>query len=134
MSSLNIVKATYNPGMNPFLPQPVCRFDCDSRIGDEGVTYEFNVKILKIQSSADFVDWDIERQVAYGDFELLLQKKFPFFTLQGFTGRSGGWLALEDPQGRMTEARLKKIQKLVAVALLSFKKHMIATFPLEETP
>ena len=130
--SLNIVKATYNPGAHPFLPQPTIRFDANARIGDEGVTYEFNVKIMKLNCEADFIDWDCERQAAYADFELVLSKKYPFFELAGFTGRSGGWLALIDQKGRMTEARLKTIQKMVDKALKEFKQRMIREYPRVE--
>jgi hypothetical protein len=132
--SISIVKGSYNPGMNPFAPQPLARFRADGKLGDAGLTYEFNVKIQKIDCEADFVDWDIDRQMAYQDFEEVLRRKYPFFTLEGFTGRSGGWLAIQDPQGRMTEKRLETIQKMVGAALKQFKKDMIAAYPRKVEP
>jgi hypothetical protein len=125
------IKRTYNPGMHPFLPQPVVRFDSDAKLGDEGVTYEFNVKLPLFECGGDFIDWDLERQAHYLAFESVFKRKYPFFTLEGFTGRSGGWLALSDPQGRMTKARITSIQKMVKKALDEFKKDMAATYPKE---
>ncbi|HXB28059.1 MAG TPA: hypothetical protein VNV25_25235 [Gemmatimonadaceae bacterium] len=120
---------TYNPGARPFAPQPVCRFDGDKKIGDPGVTYEFNVKIYGLASNADQVDWDDEVSTALSHFKLRARLRWPWIGSIEFSGRSGGWLAVEDPQGKMTKRSLEAMQKVVAKGLAAFKRHMIRTYP-----
>ena len=127
--SLNIVRGVYNPGMRPFAPQPICRFDGDKKIGDAGVTYEWNVKIYGLPSAADEYEWDHEVQEAFASFAEAAEKRWPWIGRIYQNGRSGGWLAVEDPDGRMTERSLKAMRVFVEAALARFKRHMVKVYP-----
>jgi hypothetical protein len=113
-----------------FAPQPVIRFDGVAQLGDLDVVYEFNVKIqCMLPSSARHDEWAHEVDVAREEFELRLANKYPWLRVEGFTGRSGGWLAIRDTAGRMTEPRLHDVQRRVAAALERFKKRMVRKYP-----
>jgi hypothetical protein len=126
---MRTVRATYNPGHNPFLPQPVARFDADGRLGDVGLVYEFNVKIHGLPSNADQDNWDWEVETALRAFKISFEHRHPWADVEGFTGRSGGWLAIKDTTGRMTPRTLEITQQRVKEALEAFKKHMVARYP-----
>jgi hypothetical protein len=117
-------KATYNPGMHPFAPQPVVRFDGDAKLGDAGVAYEFNVKIRRLNSAAVETDWSDEAELARQELRSELHAKWPWLGDPYFTGRSGGWLAITDPSGRMTRRTLEAMRRSVGKALAAFKKYM----------
>jgi hypothetical protein len=119
-------------GMNPFAPQPRVRFESRWNLGDPGAVYEFNVKIYRLESDASEGDWYHEVQSALEDFQTAVHKKYPWVGDVHFTGRSGGWLAVEDPDGRMTRAKLEAIGKLVGAGLSRFKKHMVSEYPRSE--
>lgn len=123
-----IVRANYNPGMNPFAPQPAVRFPRDAKPGDAGVEYEFNVKIRKIACAATQDEWDQEVSVALDRFRDGMRR---YKGLAGFyfTGRSAGWLLIKDVDGRMTEGRLLAIRRRVGKALAEFKRYMVETYP-----
>jgi hypothetical protein len=127
--SLNIVRGTYNPGMRPFAPQPVCRFDADKKIGDAGVTYEWNVKIYGLASDATTEQWDGAVADAFDAFEAYAHCRWPWLGSIYFSGRSGGWLAVHDLHGKMTERSLGAMRKVVDKALRAFKRHMITEYP-----
>ncbi len=119
----------YNPGANPFAPQPRIRFDGKRKLGDAGVTYEFNVKIQRIESSATQEQWDCEVESSREAFEEYLRRRWPWIGGIYFSGRSGGWLSIEDPSGRMTGRTLIAMQKQVGAALKAFKAHMVKEYP-----
>ena len=129
-----IVRTTYNPGHNPFAPQPRVRFDGSRKLGDAGVTYEFNVKIQRIESDATQVQWDSEVERSFEGFTEYVRGRWPWLGAVYFTGRSGGWLAIEDPSGRMTGRTLVAIQKQVGLSLQAFKRHMVAEYPRGVSP
>lgn len=124
-----IVKGSYNPGMNPFAPQPSCRFDADAKLGDPDVVYEFNVKIRGLQSNAPEAAWDREVAVSLRAFTISLRARYPWLEIEGFTGRSGGWLAIKDTAGRMNKRTLEAVQRAVDKAIEAFKKHMVTRYP-----
>jgi hypothetical protein len=122
-------RGPYNPGMNPFAPLPSVRFPGDSKIGDARVPYEFNVKIYRIEANASVEDLVIERDDHLAVFREAMCKKYPWLGSMYFSGRSGGWLTIEDPQGKMTRPRLLAISDAVDVALARFRQHLIKEYP-----
>jgi hypothetical protein len=126
---MNFTRGRYNPGMNPFAPQPVIRFDGDKTIGDAGVTYEFNVKLHRVRSNATEEQWSFAARDAFDAFETYARGRWPWVGAVYQNGRSGGWLAVEDPQGRMTKRTLAAMQTAVEKALAKFKRHMVTTYP-----
>jgi hypothetical protein len=127
-----IIKARYNPGMNPFAARIPCRFDGDSNLGDAGVVYEFNVKIYRLASNASEGAWYREVESARERFHEEVANRWPGLDVTGFTGRSAGWLCVEDTTGQMTEKRLAALERMVTKALERFKRHMVAKYPRHE--
>jgi hypothetical protein len=121
-----IVQGYYNAGMNPFAKQLRCRFEGD--LGAVGTVYEFNVKIHRLPSAASEEDWYFEVEKARAEFETRLQVRHPSW-LVAFTGRSGGWLTIEDREGKMTEKRLEALADRVDRALDRFKARMVKKYP-----
>jgi hypothetical protein len=118
------VKGTYNPGMRPFTSQPAVRFDGDAKLGDAGVAYEFNIKVLTLHVECSQDDWDREVCEAIRRFEAQARARWPWIGAIYTTGRSGGWLAITDPSGRMTRRTLEAMRRSVGKALAAFKKYM----------
>lgn len=126
------LRQRYNPGMNPFAPMPKVRFESRWTLGDPHAVYEFNVKIMGLASDASEEQWSWEVDQAREAFEHDLRAKYPWVGSVYFTGRSGGWLAVDDPAGKMTKVKLAAISKMVGAALASFKRHMVEEYPRGE--
>jgi hypothetical protein len=120
-----------NPGMNPFGPQAQIRLESQWQLGDAGAVYEFNIKLRRVQSSASDVEWEQDVGTALEEFEYELQKKYPWIGRVYTTGRSGGWLAVEDPNGKMTKATLQSMSQMVEAAKRQFVKDMEQAYPRE---
>jgi hypothetical protein len=118
-----------NPGMNPFAPQARVRIDDQWRIGDIGAVYEFNVKLHRVESDAPDAVWEQEVWTALDQFKQELRRKYPWIGDMDLTGRSDGWLAIEDPKGKMTKAKLETIAKLVEAGKRQFVKDMEQAYP-----
>lgn len=118
-----------NPGMNPFGPQAQVRLENRWHLGDAGAVYEFNVKLYRVNSDAPEEIWEQDMQAARSELERTLRKKYPWIGPTYFTGRSGGWFAIEDPQGKMTKRALAEIASLVESAKKQFVADMESTYP-----
>ena len=118
-----------NPGMNPFAPQADVRMHNRWSLGDVGAAYEFNIKIHGVKSDAPEDVWEEDSQMALEEFEAKLRKKYPWIGRMYRTGRSGGWLAIEDPKGKMTKATVEAMSKMVEAAKLRFVKDMEYAYP-----
>jgi len=118
-----------NPGMDPFAPQAQVRLEDKWRLGDAGAVYEFNVKLYRIQSSATEEEWEQDRVLAVEEFETELRNKYPWIGEMYMTGRSAGWFAIEDPEGKMTKKTLEAISGLVEAAKRRFVKDMEEIYP-----
>jgi len=115
------------------------RLDDRWRLGDPGAVYEFNIKLLPVKAEAPQSAWDNDVQMAMQEFGASLRKKYPWIGEVSVTGRSGGWLAIEDPKGKMTKATLDAIAKRVDAAKRQFVKDTEAervwwAFPNAATP
>ena len=125
-----IARANYNPGMRPFEKPWGCRFE--GELGAAGTVYEFNVKIQKIECDCPQDEWDDEVRLRVEEFERMIRRTYKGIGAIYFTGRSAGWLAIEDVDGRMTEDRLNAIDGRVRAALKQFKRDMVATYPRKD--
>lgn len=118
-----------NPGMNPFAPQAIVRLHDRWRLGDAGAEYEFNVKLRPLRLEIPESEFEQETEMALDAFEQKLRKKYPWIGQMGRTGRSGGWLSIEDPKGKMTKAKLKEIAELVEAGKRQFIKDLRNAYP-----
>lgn len=120
-----------NPGMNPFAPQARVRLDDQWRLGDAGAEYEFNVKLPPLRLKMSDEDFERDTEVALDEFQQKLRRKYPWIGQMRLTGRSGGWLAIEDPKGKMTKAKLKEIAEMVEAGKRQFIKDMRQAWPAQ---
>lgn len=110
------------------------------RLGDRGAIYEFNVKlsvrIAGLKASDRQMEHDTE--VAVEEFTRALKKRYPWVGRVYLTGRSGGWLAVEDAKGGASELEVKLIAEDVEEAREQFENDLIESyghkrgFPREE--
>ena len=73
--------------------------------------------------------WSRRFWTALDQFKQELKRKYPWIGDIHTTGRSGGWLAVEDPKGKMTKATLSVIAKRVEAGKRQFKKDMEQAYP-----
>jgi hypothetical protein len=106
------------------------RYDNNTPIGTSGATYEFNVKIYGMDTPGLTDEGlGIEAQIAADEFADKLRKRYKWVGEVYLTGRSGGWLAVQDKDGKARESTLKTIDNLVKVAKMKFIKEMEKRFP-----
>ena len=121
-----------NPGMNPFAPQTQVRLDEQWRLGDIGAEYEFNVKLPPMRLKISELEFEHDTEVALDEFQQELRRKYPWIGQMHLTGRSGGWLSIEDPKGKMTKAKLKEIAERVEAGRRQFIKDMHQAWPARD--
>jgi hypothetical protein len=105
---------------------PRIRIESKWTVGDRGAVYQFNVKFHRGDYSAD-VDDDsmyIETKLAVKAFADVLRERFPWVGAVHLTGRSGGWLAVEDKQGKATSKTIEQIADMVDDAREEFGKYL----------
>lgn len=117
------------PILRPLEKDSRIRWETKWKVGDRGAVYEFNVKLFNVKLRnvvARFSDDDlyIETQHALKMFKLLLKQAYPWVGDVYFTGRSGGWLAVEDAKGKATERAILAIADRVDDARDEFVKYM----------
>jgi hypothetical protein len=125
--------AAPNPGMNPFVPQAKVRLEDRWRLGDVGAVYEFNIKLGLVEADVSNSQFERDAERALVEFEQKLRQKYPWIGRIYRTGRSGGWLAVEDPKGKMTKAALKSIAERVAAGKRQFVHDMERAWPRRAT-
>jgi hypothetical protein len=115
--------------MNPFAPQAQVRLDNQWRLGDIGAVYEFNVKLGRVEADVSDDVWEQEIWVALDQFKQELKRKYPWIGNMYMTGRGPGWLAIEDPKGKMTKGTLEAIAKRVGAGRRQFIMGMEQAYP-----
>lgn len=95
-------------------------------VGNAGTTYEFCVKLPLLRPTEPISDenFEIERELALEIFTDELRERYPWVGKVYLTGRSGGWLAIEDSEGKATMRKLERIAGLVYTELAAFKKYL----------
>ncbi len=99
-------------------------------VGDAGAVYEFDIKLPKIDGvdiSND--DFEIEAMDSIQDFVRELKRRYSWIGNVYQTGRSGGWLAIEDKTGGATKAKTRKINDLVREAKDNFVRYIKDEYP-----
>ncbi len=71
----------------------------------------------------------VEAQIAVDAFADKLRKRYKWVGEVYLTGRSGGWLAVQDKDGKARGSTLETIDNLVKVAKMKFIKEMEKKFP-----
>lgn len=99
-------------------------------LGDKGAVYEFDIKLPKIDgvdmSEAEF---EAEALGSIRDFVVALRDRYTWIGEVYQTGRSGGWLAVEDKKGLATEAKLRTILGMIEKAQRDFIQYLRRTYP-----
>lgn len=110
-----------------------CRVDKRYEMGEPGAVYEFEIKLQKI-SHVDMTNEELEFESrdALEDFSRELKKRYKWIGEIYQTGRSGGWLAVEDKKGGATKAKIKTIIGLVDKAQADFVKYLQAEYPAQD--
>jgi hypothetical protein len=98
------------------------RYETKYEIGDVGAVYEFNVKMYHLRG-VNITDDELEIDVndALDSFADQLRKRYKWIGRVYLTGRSGGWLAIEDRTGKARKATLEKIDDTVNQAVRDFQ-------------
>ncbi len=101
------------------------RLEKGIEIGDPGAVYEFEIKIQKLHD-VDMTDEELEResQTAIRDFARELKNRYSWIGKIYQTGRSGGWLAVQDIDGGGTWSKIQAIIRLVDKAQEKFVKYI----------
>lgn len=90
------------------------RYEKGSEIGDLGVTYDFDIRLPVFRgiqiSDANF---GREAQESLQYVKRRIKRAFPWVGRIEQTGRSGGWLSVEDPKGKANKTKLQHIAKIV---------------------
>lgn len=99
-------------------------------VGDAGAVYEFDIKLPRIEGVRAMTneEFDMEASDSIEDFVSLLRDRYTWIGDVYQTGRSGGWLAIEDKKGLATKAKLLKIQELIESAQKNFIRHLQANY------
>lgn len=98
------------------------------QVGDPGAVYEFGVKIYGVNAPGmSEEDWEQEVTIAREEFIEKLRKRYPWIGDSYFTGRTAGWLAIEDPRGKANMRNLKVIAEAVEKARKQFKHDVEAS-------
>ena len=106
-------------------PQARMRFDNKYTIGEPGAVYEFNVKMRHLRGVNISNDQLMEETYdALRSFERDVLSKYGWVGDVSLTGRSGGWLAIEDISGKATKVKLDKIAQEVERDLRAFQKRL----------
>jgi hypothetical protein len=108
----------------PLEPDARLRWETKYEIGDPGAVYEFNVKFGAPGAKFSDDDLQFERDHAVKVFEDILRGDYPWVGNVYLTGRSGGWLAVEDKKGGATEDAVLAILERVEDARDEFVKYM----------
>jgi len=98
-------------------------------IGDAGAVYEFNVKMHHLRGvNIDDDGLYLEVEEALERFAEKLRDRYSWIGDVSLTGRSGGWLAIEDAKGKARQSTLRTISELVRTELNAFQKYLRAKY------
>ncbi len=110
------------------------RLDKRHSIGDAGAVYEFNVKLSMKVRGVQVEDMTLGEDTERAIEELAdeLRSKFRWVGRVYRTGRSGGWLAIEDKTGGATESALEVIGEMVDAARERFEQDLVDVYGYEQ--
>lgn len=101
------------------------------QVGDPGAVYEFDIKLPRITGVRDITneEFEIEAEDSIQFFVEDLRERYSWIGQVYQTGRSGGWLAIEDKKGLATTAKLENISKMIDEAMKDFIKQLRSQYP-----
>lgn len=107
------------------------RWDTKWKLGDKGAVYEFDIKLPRITGVRGMTneEFEIEAEDSISWFEDSLRQRYTWIGQVYQTGRSGGWLAVEDKKGLATEAKLRTILGMIEKAQRDFIQYLRRTYP-----
>jgi len=106
-----------------------CRYEQGKKIGDPDVEYEFNIKLPPFDAEITNDDFEAEVKAAIGYLKYKFRSRYSWIGAMGQTGRSGGWLFIQDRTGGATKAKLGKIIDIITAEKKSFIKRMERLYP-----
>lgn len=116
----------------------VMRLESRYEVGQPGARYEFNVKLsLKLARAGVEISDEVlalEADDAVGRFAEELRERYPWVGEVYQTGRSHGWLAIQDRTGGATEEDLRAIDEWVDSEREIFEDDIIARFGPDAPP
>lgn len=103
------------------IPHGTRRVRYEGDLGEPGSVYEFDIRLPVIRGvKIDNEDFEFEAQHSLKEFERELRRTYTWIGQCYQTGRSGGWLAVEDKRGLATEAKLRRIMDKIDQAQAAF--------------
>lgn len=104
---------------------PVPDMRTEGPVGKPGTVYEFNIKLrglrgVKISDEELYV----ESELAVRGLSETLQESYPWISEVYQTGRSGGWLAIKDRDGKARDQSLREIGKFIQEERESFEQDL----------
>ncbi len=105
------------------------RYSREYRLGEAGAVYEFNVKLNHLRG-VNISDDDLQFHVmvAFDTFRDKLRQRYTWIGDVSLTGRSSGWLAIQDRSGKAKRSTLETINKLVTNACRKFQVDLRAKY------
>jgi len=105
-------------------------FPVNGEVGEAGQIYEFYIKVYGPVNAPKLTTegWEIEADFAMEEFADKLRKRYKWVGEVYFAGRSNGWLAIQDKDGKAKEKTLQTIMGLVDEAKKRFIKRMEKEF------
>ncbi len=106
-----------------------CRWDEGKKVGDPGVEYEFDIKMPKLNVDMTNAEYENEAHDEIQWFKGELKTRYKWIGRIEQTGRSGGWLMVQDVKGGATKAKLQAIIRMVESAMKRFIKRLEEEYP-----
>ena len=111
-------------------PDADVRWDTKWNLGDPGAVYEFNIKLRKFHAprlTDERLSFEADGALQYFE-ENFLRARYPWVGKVFRGGRSGGWLAVEDRDGRATREDILEISAAVEDGRELFIQRMEAEY------
>ena len=108
----------------------------ESSVGDRGAVYEVRVKLSMRIRGVKITEHELaaDTDAAVEEFSDVLRSEYPWIGRVYLTGRSNGWLAIEDAKGKATKDALEAIHERVNEARKDFETSIIESYGYEENP
>ncbi len=99
-------------------------------VGDAGAVYEFEIKVPKITGvNMTNDEFEMEARDSLEDFVADLKRRYKWIGKVYQTGRSGGWLAIEDPNGKATVSSTRAINERIKKEMGYFVDNLKSAYP-----
>lgn len=105
---------------------PIPDMRTEGPIGKAGTVYEFNIKLHHELIGLSLTDDDlaIESDLAVQGIAEVLRESYPWISEVYQSGRSGGWLAIKDADGKAREKSLREISEFIQEEKAEFAREL----------